>query len=101
MEKYLIIEIQDTGMRYFIPGDRCNIDYFEVAANVLVLSNGGRIIFKTHSYAEDAYWFVYESMRDQFTYLWLQESSSSYLMGDAQSFFCKADIENFRLSYTG
>ena len=66
----------DTGKYYQIPEEKCNIDEFRVEGNVLILSTGERVAFRSQQGAEDALILFWECFRDGGDGMFIQEDGA-------------------------
>ena len=74
----MIFDHSDTGKSYFIPDEKCDLDLFKVEGDILILSTGEKVKFKTKKGAEDAWIHFQECFRDHGTRLFFHEESSSF-----------------------
>lgn len=74
----MIFEHWDTKKIYFIPKNLCEIELFHLDGNLLTLSTGETIAFRTPNGAEEALCFIEECIRDNGTQMFYHEASSSY-----------------------
>ena len=75
----MIFEHYDMGKTYIIPDEKCNIDDFRVEGNVLILSTGERVAFKSKQGAEDAWIWFQECFRDGGgSMMYIQEETATY-----------------------